>query len=81
MTHEQVEQIAQDAAQLYGQQWAGLPQWSKDLWREMVRDDSGQVYSEASRCACAAKKAHLEKQATPEEAKPVEKKTKKRGNE
>ena len=77
MTHEVVEEIAKAASVLYGQVWAALPQWSKDIWRETVRHDDGQIYSDASRCAAEAKKAHLEKREEVVAPHPTEKKPKK----
>jgi len=81
-THEQIEQIAQAASEMYGQAWAGLPQWSKDIWRQMAWDaDPSVLHTDAQRYAAAAKREWLKKQATPE-AEPVEVKTrKKRGND
>jgi len=77
-TPEQIEEIAQAAAEQYGQVWAGLPTWSKDIWRQMARDaDPSALHTDAQRCAAAAKREYLQKQ-----AEPVEKKTrKKRGEE
>ena len=83
MTHEQIEEVAQVAATLYGQVWATLPNWSKDIWRETVRNPSDSN-TDMQRCALKAKAAWLEKQqapqpepeAEPEEVKPVERKSK-----
>ena len=79
MTHEDVEAIAQVASQMYGQVWAGLPQWSKELWRESVRHaDSQEIRSEMERCSYEAKKKWREDQEgqAQEAAPPVEKKSK-----
>ena len=80
VTHEQIEEIAQVAAGMYGQVWAGLPNWSKELWRESVRHaDSQEVRSEMERCSVEAKKKWREDQeGQKQEAAPVEKKSKKK---
>ena len=82
MTYEQIEEVAQVAAEMYGQVWAGLPHWSKEIWKEMVREaGSAEVYSEASRCAVQAVKLWIndqEGQKQAQEAPPVEKKSKKK---
>ena len=61
MTHEDVEAIAQVAAGMYGQVWATLPTWSRDIWREIVRHDYFGVSpigvsSDMERCVVQAKK-------------------------
>lgn len=77
MTHEQIEEIAVEAAKLYGQEWGELSPHTKDIWRENVRHDHAVVDSEVLRCAVRAKEQWLEKQAEP----PVEKKTRKKRGE
>jgi hypothetical protein len=34
---EHVEEIAQAAAALYGQDWRHIPGWTRDRWRDVVR--------------------------------------------
>lgn len=34
---EHLDEIAQIAATLHGQEWARLPMWTRDTWREAVR--------------------------------------------
>lgn len=39
MNHkEHIEEIAQAAAALYGQDWRVIPGWTRDRWREAVRN-------------------------------------------
>ena len=78
MTYEDVEMIAQVAAQMYGQEWGNLPNRSKDIWRENVRQDHSEIHSEMVRCAVEAKKKWLDDQEgqAQEAAPPVEKKSK-----
>lgn len=39
MNHkDHLEEIAQVAASLYGQDWKAIPGWTKDRWREAVRN-------------------------------------------
>ena len=86
MTHEEIEEIAQTAATLYGQVWAGLPKWSQEIWREAVRQPHAQVQTDMERCVVKATRAWIEKQqepqaepeSEPEEAKPVEKKSRRK---
>lgn len=72
-THEELEQIAKAAAEMHGQDWAKLPHYSKDIWRETVRHPlSGPPQNDMERCVVKAKEQKVE----PEEAKPTEKKLK-----
>lgn len=34
---EHLDEIAQMAAALHGQEWGKLPMWTRDRWREVVR--------------------------------------------
>lgn len=83
MTHEELTEIAQVAAEIHGHEWARLPNWSKDIWRETVRhNETAPGQSEMELNALAAKDLWLQgrKPIQPvvveEQVKPVEKKSK-----
>lgn len=47
-----IEEIAKAAATEYGQDWATLPYYSRDIWREAVRQtERGGGQTEVERCA------------------------------
>ncbi len=83
MTHEETIEIAQIAAAIHGHDWATLPQWSKDIWRETVRhNEIGPGQSEMELNAAAAKDLWIQGGKPPkpvvveEQAKPVEREEK-----
>lgn len=77
MTHDEIEQVARMAARMHGQEWEKLSHYSKDYWRETVRHPlSAPPQNDIERCVVEAKELWQQRQAEPEEAKPVERKSK-----
>lgn len=84
---EVIDQIAEVAAKLYGQEWRELSMYTKDIWRSNVRHvEYADISNNVQQCAMKAKKLWLEDQEGQGQAietPPVEKKSKnkKRGDE
>ena len=83
MTHDELTEVAQIAAEIHGHDWAKLPMWSKDIWRETVRhNELGHGQSAMELDAVAAKdlwiqgRKPIQPVVVEEQAKPVEKKSK-----